>query len=122
MSSPGSADPNGKDKKKGRARSTRAPAPEHPVEQARRANLEADTRLKNAQAQSLEDEHALFASERRGRQLDNQLKELRRGVTLIVLVVMLSLLTAEATLAVVAPAHHPLGDLLARVAGVLLGR
>ena len=122
MSSPGSAEPNRKGKKTIRGDAPPGAAvPDGVCEQARRENLEADTRLKNAQAQSLEDEHALLASTQRGQWLDNELKELKGGLILVALVVVLSLFTAEVTLAVAGPAHHPPGELLGRLGGMLLG-
>lgn len=125
MSSPGSTHEDGKDNRS--ARRSAFGSPDVPVrgrgyERARQANIEADTRLKEAQAQALEDAHSLLAGQRRGQELDNEIKELKRGLMLVGVVVVGSLLVAEAALAIVAPGLDRPGQALLVLARLLLGR
>ncbi|HVY96800.1 MAG TPA: hypothetical protein VHA54_07560 [Solirubrobacterales bacterium] len=117
MSSSGSTHEDDRDR-----RSAREPVCGSDYERARQANLEADTRLKEAQAQALEDARALLAGKQRGQELDNEIKELKRGTMLIGVVLVLGLLVAELALAILAPEiTHP-GQAPLGLAHLLLGR
>lgn len=107
-------------------RSARAspPAPARALTygEARQANLEADTRAKHAQAQALEDEHALLVEEARGLRLDNERKEIANGLLLVGFAVALGIVVAEIALALVAPGAHRPGESVKGLLGLLLSK
>jgi hypothetical protein len=72
-------------------------------EQARQENLEAETRLKMLQAQSLEDERSLLSLRRREHELNIENAEIRRGLSLAGVVVFGAALVAGVALGAVDP-------------------
>jgi hypothetical protein len=85
-------------------------------------NLEADTRLKELQAQALEDEHELLPLKRREHKLNIENAEIKRGLSLAGVVFVGAVLVAGVVLGIADPSLNQSSPSLFELCKLLLGK